>query len=1784
MTTLASYVGLRSVAQPIITVSTLTVTSTAVSLGSNTSQTKNNFSNGSYTTGWLSTLTGLSNTVKVSMNQNGALQTAVCSGSSTINTTSNSGVSWTTLTGANGLPAGATAWPQGSASGKPNYTHFSQSATGQYQLATVSGGLVYTSANYGASWVPAGSYMGTPTYYLPFDGSIADITGNSMPILTGSVTYVAGPTNTSAANAGVSTVFAANMVNPVGGTPTNYIRGSLPSMTNFSMSCTVNLQSFPTANNASIIMCLGNSTQTPVNIAYVNGVTYNSTVYSGFMFQYYGTGNTNNVIANVPTVALNTWYNLSIVFSTTGTVYAYVNGALVGSTAGSALLSGITMYSIGAPCHAAVQALNGYVDEVRIYNTAPAMNAVPPTVYLPLNGATTDVMGNTVTASSGITYGTGQVGSQSMYLANSAGTAATKFLTIPITLGTTQSFTVSFWFNASAISGSSVLFEVGTTSSQGANLYIGNNGILNIYLYTNGAVGYNYASTLTIVPNTWYLVTYVYNYNSTSYVYINNTVAISFTPTAPINAAPTTLAIGAVGVSGNAASFNGYIDDFRFYNTVVQPTPMIPQNYQYSAMSGTGQYQLVAASTANAQGGLFFSTNYGLTWSAVTAAQGTTSYSGLAMSNSGQTMLALGGAVVTPQQSSLAAATWTQSGVTWTASASSLYNTYQAYFAFNNAATASWNTVNLYNAVTGAYGGSTSTTVLGGVGAITGEYLQIQSSVPLAMSSYSLACGGWWQLPKTYFIVGSSDNVNWYPIQSGTFNANPYTTNYTGSSNYILVNQASAQTFVGNTATTVTTVIYPAYTTQAYTYFRIICPTMCGNPAGTNAPNNDGMCIGEWYINFLSGQSYSMNYGISWTPALTYGGDAFNIVKNVTVSSLTNYYTLPSFTPVSTGITFSCRFVMNGTPAISSRIFEMSTTPSKGGDSDTILMLFTTGSQLLCQQIVGTGSGTRYNTQSSTSLTNGQLYHAVWTIDGSGNNVLYLNGVSNATSTRVINVQNYPYFYLGHSTWTADPASAITFVDFRMYNRALSAGEVTALYQTNTTTTSASACAVSGNGQYTLLMNRQTANLATTTLALGTESMTYLTLPGINANINCGSLSATGQYIVITTQGTTNNVFYSINYGVSFTALTVGSTAMTSCAIAYDGSYITVTNATTTYTLNLNSVGYNVAVGNQAGQTNQALNAIAIGNQAATTNQVANSIVLNATGSALNAYDPGFFVGPVASASTSSQSTVSILGYGADSQVVQIPGLSSNPSGYVGIGTTNPLVAMHVYTPGTLNSTNNSLMSEVRVCTDDNQIARIGCYEEPKGTVWGGWMQYNGANVINGADLLQFGGRRSGIDKTYMSIGMDNGFVGIGTIAPASLLHVAGSSSSYTNGLFQFVNTNASPLCMGSILAPSMSNGSVAQFIFGQSLSTNNAFVLGYFHQSAGSSSNYINLSAFGNGTGINILAGGNVGIGTANPTATLQVHGSGGMGNPLRLVNTTSGSEVAMAFYRNADMTIPTAGDIWVYGISTYSAGDRNLGLGCNGTQNVMTWKANGNVGIGTTDPVFRTSIVYNGTNDASTTYTGNFGLEIYNTVGSGANNRSNLILFTDWNSTQAAMGGYRHSYNNHYLGGLLFMVASQPSGYNPGHPGSTANASASLTEAMRITPERNVGIGTQTPGYTLHVVGTIYATGDITAFSDQRFKQNIQPLDGALAKILQLSGYSYTREDYRAGEKQIGLLAQEVKAVYPEAVLYDEAADKYSMNYSVMVAPLIQAIKELNAKVEMQSQQIAQLMAMKQ
>jgi hypothetical protein len=143
----------------------------------------------------------------------------------------------------------------------------------------------------------------------------------------------------------------------------------------------------------------------------------------------------------------------------------------------------------------------------------------------------------------------------------------------------------------------------------------------------------------------------------------------------------------------------------------------------------------------------------------------------------------------------------------------------------------------------------------------------------------------------------------------------------------------------------------------------------------------------------------------------------------------------------------------------------------------------------------------------------------------------------------------------------------------------------------------------------------------------------------------------------------------------------------------------------------------------------------------------------------------------------------------------------------------------------------------------------------------------------------------------------------------------------------------------------------------------------------------------------------------------------------------------------------------------------------------------------------------------------------------------------------------------------------------------GSSTSSPTSVPGILYITGG-NIGIGIANPTYTLHVVGAIYATGDITALSDQRYKQNITLLNNSLNNISHISGYSYTRTDYKPGEKQIGLLAQEVKEIYPEAVSYDTQNDIYSINYGCLIAPMIESIKELKEQLNELKEQMKELL----
>ncbi len=120
--------------------------------------------------------------------------------------------------------------------------------------------------------------------------------------------------------------------------------------------------------------------------------------------------------------------------------------------------------------------------------------------------------------------------------------------------------------------------------------------------------------------------------------------------------------------------------------------------------------------------------------------------------------------------------------------------------------------------------------------------------------------------------------------------------------------------------------------------------------------------------------------------------------------------------------------------------------------------------------------------------------------------------------------------------------------------------------------------------------------------------------------------------------------------------------------------------------------------------------------------------------------------------------------------------------------------------------------------------------------------------------------------------------------------------------------------------------------------------------------------------------------------------------------------------------------------------------------------------------------------------------------------------------------------------------------------------------------------------------ITGTISATGDITALtSDKRLKENIEIIESPLDKINQLSGFTYhwsKEKCEKAGfepsdEKQVGVFAQDIQAVLPEAVKsapFDrdkngesKSGENYlTVQYEKIVPLLIESIKEQQKQIE--------------
>ena len=967
--------------------------------------------------------------------------------------------------------------------------------------------------------------------------------------------------------------------------------------------------------------------------------------------------------------------------SDSGVTWQTLTNGANGLPAGSPVYTSVSYSATGQYALATVNPGGLYVSNNATAAT-PTFTSITfaPYAYLPMETTPpTDTMGNSNPVSTGTpALATGQVGN-AINLANTMGSTATKY--IRGTWSGSNNFTVSGRFNAQSVTAGQygIIFSALGT---GITLYITDTAALVFFIGSSPTAGLGTGSNY-VTSNTWYSFTIIYQLGGISSIYINGTLIGSVSNTGAVTNAYARTNLFGLGTYDNALSnaFNGYIDDFRIYNYATTAT-----RWTHTAVSATGQYMLAAA----AGGGLFQSSNYGQTWTQVNALLNGGVWTSLSQSASGQYALATtSAATIQPNLASLAVFNWSTNGVSWVVSASSSYSaSYYPYYALQTAPTgAGWTALSTtYTTTTNASGVYTT---IQGIGSVQGDWIQIQSSVPLIMSSYQLGSAGGLltQFPKVFYILGSNDGTTWYPIQFGTIAAQPTSSNIVTIPGTIVVASAGAQT-LGSSYITTTTY---STTTAAYTYFRMLYTANFASSATY-------LQLGLWLINFVGGLTCTSNYGQTWSNvanslftdfgALSGDGQYTLGVTN----QLQPYAYVPldnSTVTTGVGLTYSSTsgtVPFTTTARVGTHSANFSANTAGGGGSylnytvssalnypivfTVSLWIYPTAlpaSLQACPFAFNGGStgggpyfsinpttnylnfginatGGNVNITGSTATTINTWYHLVG-ICSNGTGYFYVNGtlVGTTSYTGIPSITGAGNSYLSNVFIGVNNTNGLGYAgyvdDVRIYMTALTPTAISQLYATPSLNPITNASLVLGSNYMTSLSSP--------------SSYTSITLPNINAAINCASCSNTGQYMVVLTQGTTNNVYYSTNYGSTWTAVTVGSSPMTSCVMSADGTYITLSNATNVYTLNWNSQGYTLAIGSNAGAVNQASNAIAIGNNAGQTNQTANSIVLNASATAVNPYTQGFYVAPIAQAISSTAPTFPLLGYGSDNQIVQ---------------------------------------------------------------------------------------------------------------------------------------------------------------------------------------------------------------------------------------------------------------------------------------------------------------------------------------------------------------------------------------------------------------------------------------------------------------------------------------------------------------------------------------------------
>ena len=347
---------------------------------------------------------------------------------------------------------------------------------------------------------------------------------------------------------------------------------------------------------------------------------------------------------------------------------------------------------------------------------------------------------------------------------------------------------------------------------------------------------------------------------------------------------------------------------------------------------------------------------------------------------------------------------------------------------------------------------------------------------------------------------------------------------------------------------------------------------------------------------------------------------------------------------------------------------------------------------------------------------------------------------------------------------------------------------------------------------------------------------------------------------------------------------------------------------------------------------------------------------------------------------------------------------SDTSTGYVGIGTTNPVQRLHV--------NGNIYMPSTNFITWNNGDSEIG-----------------GLSSGYGIRFSVYDGSATMVERMRI---ISTGNVGIGTTSPTAKLEIAGFSTGA--GLKLNYGNSSGTIEAVNFIANGGANG-----------------IIGMQMVSAGVGDLWLGGSG---GRSLTLYRDGNIGIGTTSPISKLHVADTG---ESVITIQDLDGTNQFLNIGHNGGSSYFLSRDNISNGnFSWYTYDGTTLSTR-------MYIAPGGNVGIGTTTPTYKLSVLTTGTLGFSlTTYNstvGNPQIDLYDATRS----QETVISSTDGTTT----GTYLASYSNHPL---LFGTY----------------AATTPTARMAILPNGNVGIGTSSPGYKLQVNGDgngLYVLGANTA-----------------------------------------------------------------------------------------------------